>query len=112
MRSVLTLIILVLLGPQCKAETLNIYMVGMGQGSCAKWLSTPALEIQGNDWILGFWTGSNLGTSSSGGSGITGHTTDAYGIIGEVKKRCINSPSQLLGGVAAGVFNEFAKANR
>ena len=113
MRPAFTLITLVLLTAQSKADTTNLLTFGIGQSSCAKWLSTPALEIEGNDWILGFWTGVNVGTFfAGGGRGNIGHSTDAFGIIGEVKKLCLNSPSQLVSTTASVVFHEFVKAGK
>ena len=112
MRTVFTLFTLVFLTTQSEAETLTMDTWGAGTVSCATWLSTSVSEIQGQHWILGFWTGSNWVAITYGAKGSVGHSTDGHGVIGEIKKRCLNSPSDTLGVVTAAVFNEFVKAGK
>jgi hypothetical protein len=67
--------------------------MGAGAVSCATWLSTPTSKLQGESWILGFWTGSNWVALTVGAKRIVGYSTDNLGIIGEVKKRCLKTPA-------------------
>ena len=112
MRNAFTMFTLVFLTTQCEAETFKVDTMGLGAVSCAGWLSTPASEIQGRSWILGFWAGSNWVALTYGAKENVGHSTDGPGIIGEVKKRCLNSPSENLEGVIIDVFNDFMKAGK
>lgn len=84
-------------------------LVGFGNLSCATWLSTSANRQQGNDWLLGFWSGIN-GYGSPGG--IVGHTTDSLGIISEVKKVCNNEPSLALIYATARTYQWFAQQDK
>jgi hypothetical protein len=66
---------------------------GMGTQSCAYWLSNYRSENAGEHWISGYWSGLNVGNTNDHD---VGHTVDAEGIIGEVKKFCKDHPSELL----------------
>ena len=112
MRTVSTLFTLVLLTTHSEAETFSVDTMGPGAVSCARWLSNSVSEIQGQSWILGFWAGSNWVALTYGAKRNVGHSTDGPSIIGEVKKRCLNSPSETLGGVTIDVFNEFVKSGK
>ena len=103
---------LVLLSVSTKAQTTQFETWGSGNESCATWLATPLSEINAEDWIFGFWSGENLGISLNGSIGNVGHTTDALGIIGEVKKVCTNTPSMSLATAVSKVFFDFSKANK
>ena len=111
MRLAITALSLAMLTIPSAAKT-GILDLGTGTESCAAWLATPYSESAGTSWILGFWTGANWGTQMGGGSGDVGSTTDNLGIIGEVKKRCMNSPSNNIANTAADVFGEFVKARK
>ena len=89
-----------------------ILHVGSGNESCATWLATPLSENNAKDWIFGFWSGENLGIVANGLIGHVGHTTDALGIIGEVKKVCMNTPSESLATAVSEVFINFLKADK
>ena len=112
MRTAFALLSLFFLTTQSKAETFKVETLGAGAASCATWLSSPTSERQGEQWILGFWTGSNWVALTYGTKRNVGYSTDNLGLIGEVKKRCLNSPSQTLGTIVTDVFNQFFKAGR
>ena len=103
---------LVLLSVSTKAQTAKFSTRGSGNESCATWLATPLSEINARDWIFGFWSGENLGISANGSIGNVGHTTDALGIIGEVKKVCMKTPSMPLATAVSKVFIDFLKADK
>lgn len=85
-----------------------VWVVGAGRQSCATWLSNAELEYEGNVWVFGFWTGANFHS----GSGGTGSTTDALGLLGEIKLRCQQAPADQLAVVAWRVYQEFKDAAR
>lgn len=76
------------------AHAEGAWAVGRGNDSCATWLSSPANEIAGVDYILGFWTGLNI-AAPTGSHGV-GFSTDNAGIVGEVRRICRLSPSSSL----------------
>lgn len=76
------------------AHAEGAWSVGRGNDSCATWLSSPAQEAAGRDYVLGFWTGLNI-AAPTGFHGV-GSSTDIPGIVGEVKRICGLSPSSSL----------------
>lgn len=80
--------------------------MGIGRLSCATWLQSQASEAEGSAWLLGFWTGMN----ANGDNHKVGLSTDALGVIGEVKLRCQTNPSTPVIAVASGLFTEFDQA--
>lgn len=83
--------------------TYEVY--GIGQGSCAKWRSTPSDTIQGDQWVLGWWSAMNLANDRNK---FVGTQTDGEGIVGEVLKVCTENPSMLLINAAAAVYIKMA----
>ena len=65
---------------------------GVGLSSCATWLNNPASKAVGDQWVLGFWSGSNAGSQHS-----VGRNTDARGALAEVRLICAAQPSLALG---------------
>ena len=65
---------------------------GIGMASCGTWAGNPSLSPAIEAWILGFWTGSNTYSSNR----LVGHSTDAHGVIEEVRRICLASPSTSL----------------
>lgn len=112
MRTAFTILTLIFLTSQGRAENVRVDILGAGAVSCATWLSTPTSELHGESWILGFWTGSNWVALTYGAERNVGYSTDNLGLIGEVKKRCLNSPSQSVELVVVGVFNDFFKEGK
>lgn len=69
------------------------YRVGAGIYSCGSWLSTPARVQEGEVWIMGYWSGLNRANPQGR---TVGRSTDADGLIGEVRKVCEEQPSMKL----------------
>ena len=111
MRLSITILSLAMLAIPSAAENGNYIVRGTGTESCAAWLATTYSETAGADWVLGFWTGVSVGVREGKG-GKVGSTTDNLGIIGEIKKRCMTSPSAQLERTALDVFVEFLKAKK
>ena len=85
---------------------------GVGNESCATWLSNPVFENQGVIWLVGFWSGLNNQMAYEGTGGDTGISTDGLGIVGEVKKACKEHPSETLAITVRNVFDNFLKAGK
>ena len=62
-----------------------------GVQSCASWQSSPRNQLAGQTWILGFFSGHNYAKAQK-----VGQSTNASGIIGEVKKICTAQPTMRL----------------
>src|SRR5262245_4405453 len=69
--------------------------------SCATWLAGTN-NITDGMWILGFWTGLNYSEDS-----MAGKTTDAPGLLAEVKKVCEEEPSLSVANATASVHRRF-----
>jgi hypothetical protein len=82
---------------------------GIGVRSCATWLANADSEDHGSQWLLGFWSGSNV---YKAGRGTVGSSTDGLGIIETVKKKCRAQPSATLMSVAVQLFNEFDREGK
>lgn len=78
-----------------------------GDQSCATWLSNQTERAAGNWWVWGFWSGLNAQVA-----GNVGHSTDANGIIGEVKLYCDTAPSTTLISATNQVYKRFKAAGR
>lgn len=78
-----------------------------GTQSCATWLSSEPQKTSGNWWILGFWSGLNAQTN-----GKVGQSTDANGVIGEIKLYCEASPSSNLFQATTKVYQRFKAQGR
>ena len=57
-----------------------------GVQSCTVWQSSPRNQLAGQTWILGFFSGHNYAQAQR-----IGRSTNASGIIGEVKKYVLRS---------------------
>jgi hypothetical protein len=71
------------------AAPVEVMTAGFGaQSSCASWSKDRS---QGSIWILGYWSGRNVeGQRSAGG------TSDADGILEEVRLICRAAPSRAM----------------
>lgn len=78
-----------------------------GQQSCATWLSDAAQKATGNWWIWGYWSGLNVQSN-----GTVGHSTDANGVIGEIKLYCEAAPSTNLINATTQVYMRFKAQGR
>jgi hypothetical protein len=77
-------------GAPATGRKIDVYSLGIGNESCAHWLSTPVTEQEGKAWILGYWTATNVWVA---GSHTVGKSTDGEGIIAETKLVCAAEPS-------------------
>jgi hypothetical protein len=68
-----------------------------------------AVESAGENWIWGFWSGLN---DFSITNRMVGHTTDAAGLMGEVKKVCGEHPSKDLFQAVREVYDVIAAQHR
>jgi hypothetical protein len=62
-----------------------------GVQSCAVWQSSPRNQLVVQAWILGFFSGHNFASAHR-----VGQSTDASGIIDEIKKICTARPTMRL----------------
>lgn len=103
--AVMVFVLVTVSGPS-RAQSTSIF--GIGTASCATWLSDSQMQMLGASWILGLWSGMNY----AGSKHRVGHTTDAQGLVGEVKKRCLDVPSDLLLEASVLTFKEFERDGR
>jgi hypothetical protein len=87
----------------------GITYFGAGDWSCATWLATPESEAIGNLWITGYWSGRNVAEVDTAKPEDVGQSTDARGVVGEVKKLCQANPSAKLLIAADEVYLRFLK---
>jgi hypothetical protein len=78
--------------------------LGRRRLSCSEaWTPTAAQKSQ--DWLLGFWTGLNLGTRQDIAGG-----TSASGFVGRVRRHCDAEPTDHLVNAAMRAFLELERA--
>ena len=77
--------------------------------SCATWLSSSESRAVGNEWILGYWTGQNVRNVRDH---EVGRSSDANGILNEVKTLCDAAPGERLASVAGRVYVNFERDRR
>ena len=68
-------------------------VLGMGTGSCERWLSSPLNRTEGGVWALGYWSARNRQNAENH---TVGDGVDTEGILGEVRKVCRDNPSMNL----------------
>ena len=85
------------------------WLVGVGQRSCAFWLSNHTTTYEGGLWIYGFWSALNM---SSGSNPMVGSTSDGEAILGEIKKVCEADPALPLPIAVSRVYYAFAASKR
>ena len=89
-----------------KDARVSVDMMGIGGMSCAHWQSTPTLRSEGTIWIYGFWTGLNYVAAASGQAESK---ADTAAVLAEVKKTCVQRPSQVL---ASAVWTAYLDLNK
>ena len=94
------------LAAPARADTATVF--GHGLSSCATWLSTKQFENEGSVWVLGAWSGLNMG----GPKRDIGRTTDGRGMVAAVKAQCQRDLSVSLASAVSSVFADFLKAGR
>jgi hypothetical protein len=99
------LTILTGLGTAGAKEPAEVMTAGFGaQSSCASWSSD---DSQGSIWLLGYWSGRNVE-----GQKAVGSTTDADGILEEVRAICKAEPSRPMIDAVAKVYKRFLDEGR
>jgi hypothetical protein len=112
MRMIVAAMLLTSLLRPASAQSVEIVIVGIGNSSCASWLSSAVSESAGIDWVYGFWSGNNHSRAMRRESATVGSSTDGAGIIGALKKRCAADPAAPLGQEAGKLYREFLKAGK
>jgi trans-2-enoyl-CoA reductase len=91
------------------ASIRNVLTFGMGQQSCASWPETATSERDGENWVMGYWSGLNRFSSRNGLVGVRAGGED---IIAEVKKVCADHPSTNLNDATLVVYSAMEAAGR
>lgn len=84
-------------------DLVRVWMVG-GSTSCANWMQD---ELQGSNWLMGYWSGRNIENLSTVGS-----STDGPGILGEIRLICAKEPSLSIANAAAKLYRRFQLEQR
>lgn len=86
---IIVVMLVVLAGAVTPAAPVEVMTAGFGaQSSCASWSKDRS---QGSIWILGYWSGRNVEAQKS-----VGGTSDADGILEEVRLLCKAKPSRAM----------------
>jgi len=103
-RFAMALACILLSGAAGKPEIKSFRIYGIGNDSCASWLSSrPTLE-EGTAWIMGFWSGLNAFDTRNH---LVGVTTDGPAIVAETKLVCEKEPSTILKEATGLVYYRF-----
>ena len=87
------------------ATPVEVMTAGFGsQSSCASWAKDRS---QGSIWILGYWSGRNVEAQKS-----VGGTSDADGILEEVRLICKAAPSRAMIEAVDEVYNRLLEDGR
>lgn len=86
-----------------------VTIFGMGNSSCAHWLSNKTLERDGQSWLLGYWSAINIENTVRH---TVGTNTDGDVILAEVKKICANEPSEILTSAVGRVYFLFQQSGK
>jgi hypothetical protein len=87
------------------AAPVEVMTAGFGaESSCASWARDRS---QGSIWILGYWSGRNVEGQKSAGA-----TTDADGILDEVRLICKAEPSRRMIDAVEEVYNRLLQDER
>lgn len=109
MVTLLTLALLQITPGEPKTETPAL---GFAHGlqSCANLPNTdPAWKLAYEAWILGAWSGMNIREPLRN---RVGHSTDAMGIIGEVRVACSAEPSRPIGAIVTQLWLKMRAEDR
>lgn len=103
-KCILTIVtlILILQTQTAMAQTVALF----GAQTCQNWLSEPAPDELGKYWILGSWSGLNLGDVLRRNRADTGHTLTAQDVLVSVERMCHQKLSMLLGEATARAWTE------
>ena len=92
----------------CMAQPYDTALVvGIGRNSCGHWLATPQDQREGQIWVLGFWSGLNVGMHSN-----TGSTSEGHGIQLPDRARSGSTVSVVAGRAGPGWVLVFVRIRR
>lgn len=103
--SILAALLAVAAQPQEYAWTYQLSAGETSNLSCAAAFSGPIENSRPSAWILGYWSGLNVGAHANSGRGV-----DTAGILGEVKLDCDQHPSTNLVQSVWGTWARLRKA--
>src|SRR5262245_52838994 len=86
---------------QTSSQRRRSWSIGPFNTSCASWLTGPKDHID-HMWLLGFGSGLNYSEDA-----MAGRSTDATGIMSEIRKVCEEEPSLALVNAAASAHRRF-----
>ena len=117
MRAPLSVAVLMALLPAiCLAADppeLRVHIIGTGGFSCGAWVSKRINDNFAQAWILGYWSGLNTGvTAFTETATSVGSSTDADGIIEEVRLLCRREPSLAIYTATANAYAKLRDAKR
>ncbi len=75
-----------------RAQTIAVF----GAQTCQNWLAEPGAGGLGRYWVMGAWSGLNLGSVLRHDSADTGHSLSADDMIGLVQNACQQQPAMPL----------------
>lgn len=78
----------------------GVSVLGAGLNSCGWMLASDANRTEGLTWALGYWSGANIW----GDNRRVGMSTDTYGIVAEIERRCAEDPTERLFGVISALY--------
>jgi hypothetical protein len=73
------------------------------------WLSSPETRSQGDEWILGYWTGQNARNVRDY---EVGRSVDDRGVLNAVETLCRANPNERLASAAGQTYVNFERDNR
>jgi hypothetical protein len=80
-----------------RAEDISVDLAGIGNKTCAHWLSSPDHKSEGAVWIYGFWSGLNYVAAASEQDQSRATSTE---MIAAVETACKRQPSRVLASAA------------
>ena len=92
---------------------LRVHIIGTGGFSCGAWVAKRINDNFAQAWILGYWSGLNTGvTAFTEAATSVGSSTDADGIIEEVRLLCRREPSLAIYTATANAYAKLRDAKR
>jgi hypothetical protein len=90
-------------------QVVSLTVYGMGNESCAHWLSDSTFQRDGESWFMGLWSGLNIFNKVNHN---VGSNTDGDGRLGEMKKFCEAHPSTKFMDAAEAVYNKMFREGK
>src|SRR5258708_7804539 len=96
-------LVFVLSAAVARAESPNLYMTG--RVTCETWLSNPANERDGENWVYGFWDGL-VQSLALGHPGYVGELPNVDLMLDDVRSNCKEKPFSTLAESASRTFEK------